>query len=323
VITGRVLRGVTLITFYNSAYCGFDHELSFEEWMGAVYGNPRFYFDRMLDGVVEAGVEGIELAPGPGGWEGVLRAYGSVEGAGRELSKRGLRLGSSYQDGGALIGDALADRGTERKADDYTRRHAELVAALGGEIIVMGTVGRTQFTGGDFEADVPGEVFDRVAEQINRMAAMSAQCGVRIALHTDAYSVCSRNRDIACMLARTDPGSVALCLDAGHTTLDGGDAVEALRQHVARTPVMHWKDCVCPVDASTLPGPQMERHAVMLKYFRTLGEGMIDWQAWQHVLADAAWSGWAMVENDMAEDPVMEIKRALAFFERELAPIYR
>jgi inosose dehydratase len=312
-----------MITFYNARYWGLDARLPYEDWVRTVYEDPRRYFDGMLDGMVEAGVDGIEFAPAPGGWEGALRAYGSVEAVGKELSGRGLRLGSSYQDGGSLIGDALRDRGAEPVADDYTRRHAEFVAALGAGLIVMGTVPRAQFPGGDFEGDVANEVFDRVSEQVNRMAAISAKRGVRIALHTDAYSVCSRNRDISSMLARTDPASVALCLDAGHTTLDGGDAVEALREHVGRTPLMHWKDCIGTLDGSTLPAPLLERHAVMLKSFRIFGDGIINWQAWQRVLRDAGWSGWAMAENDMAEDPVAEIKQAFAFFDRELAAIHR
>jgi inosose dehydratase len=184
-------------------------------------------------------------------------------------------------------------------------------------------VPRAPFVGGDLKRDVPRPAFEQVAGVVNQLAAAAKEYGVRIALHTDAYSVCSRNQDIAEMLALTDPESVTLCLDAGHTTLDGGDAVAALAQNVNRTPVMHWKDCTCPFDGSQLSGDQMEKHAVMLTHFRILGSGSIDWHSWQKVLRDAHWSGWAMAENDMAGDPIAEIKQALEYFDRELAPIYK
>jgi inosose dehydratase len=318
-----VHRGATLITFYNPEYWGLPADLGYEDWVAAVGRDPKRYFDGMLDGMVEAGVEGIELAPDPGGWEGALRAYGTTEQVRAELDKRGLVLGSSYQNGAKLIGDALEDPANEAAADEYTRAHARFVSALGASTIVMGTVPRAPFTDGDLATTVPAEAFDRVAAQVNRLAAVAAESGVSIALHTDAYSVCSRNEDIAEMMARTDPANVRLCLDAGHTTLDGGDAVAALRDNVDRVPVMHWKDCSAPLDGSTLTGPQMEKHAVMLEYFRIFGDGIIDWRAWQHVLRDARWSGWAMAENDMSPDPIGEIKQAFAFFDRELAPIYR
>jgi inosose dehydratase len=315
-------RGATLITFYDTAYWGLP-EMPYEDWVATVYADPRPYFDRMLDGMAEAGVDGIELAPAPGGWEGALRAYGSADGVRAELERRGLRLGSSYQNGAALIGDALDDPAREAAADDYARRHAEFVAALGASIIVMGTVPRAPFCDDRYDVAVPDEAMRRVAAQVDRLAAVAGEHGVRIALHTDAYSVCSRNADISRMLELTDPANVTLCLDAGHTTLDGGDAVAALRDHVGRTPVMHWKDCISPLDGATLQGAQMERHAVMLEYFRIFGDGIIDWRAWQEVLRDARWHGWAMAENDMAHDPIGEITAAFAFFDRELAQIWR
>jgi inosose dehydratase len=322
-LTERNVRlGSTLITFYNNTYWGLPEEDGYAGFLKAVYGDPRPYFDRMLDGMVEAGVEGIELAPEPGGWEGALLAYGSTEGVAEALRSRGLALGSSYQNGRALIGSVMDGTMTAAEADDYVRRHAEFVSALGADIIVMGTVQRAAFTGGDFDAPVPDEAMAEVAEHVDRLAAVASASGVRIALHTDAYSVCSRNEDIARMLALTDPRWVQLCLDAGHTTLDGGDAVAALAASVGRVPVMHWKDCIEPLHGSVLVD-HPEPHAVMLEYFRIFGDGVIDWRAWQHVLADAQWRGWAMAENDMAADPIAEIRKGLDFYRTELESIYR
>ena len=69
---------------------------------------------------------------------------------------------------------------------------------------------------------------------------------MKIAIHTDAYSVCVRESDISTILRLTDPDNVQICLDAGHVTLDGGDAVEILKRRLSRIPTMHWKDCIGP-----------------------------------------------------------------------------
>ncbi|MDQ0615359.1 inosose dehydratase [Microbacterium sp. W4I4] len=319
----NVRMGATLITFYNTAWWGLPKHMEYGDWVAEVQSKPKYYFDHMLDSVAAAGVEGVELAPIPGGWEGALQAYGHVAGVRAAFDVRGLTLGSSYADGGSLIGNALEDSAAEGAADDYIDRHARFVAEMGADIIVMGTVPRAQFSNGSFDSDVPREASEKVASQINRLGAVAGRHGVRIALHTDAYSVCSRNHDIDTMMSLTDPANVELCLDAGHTTLDGGDAVAVLDAHVGRVPVMHWKDCIAPLDGSTLSGPLMKRHETMLKYFRIFGDGIIDWKAWQRVLADNSWRGWAMAENDMAPDPIAEVRHAVEFFEKELAVIYK
>lgn len=321
--TANISIGATLITFFNLKYWGLDPELDYEQWTDAVYKDPKRYFDGMLDGMREAGVEGVEFAPIPGGWEGALKAYGSAAATADALDLRNLRAGSSYQNGAELIGNALVDESAESTADEYTDRHARFVSELGGKFVVMGTVPRAQFTGGDFTGDIPRSALEAVARQIDRLAAVAGKHGVQIALHTDAYSVCSRAQDVASILELTDPANVQLCLDAGHTALDGGDPVQVLCENLGRIPLMHWKDCIQALDGSTLTGPQHERHAEMMRYFRIFGQGAIDWRAWQRVLSDGSWRGWAMAENDMAPDPVGEIRAGIDFFSAELAEIYR
>jgi inosose dehydratase len=314
----HVRFGTDLITFFETGYWGISPKPAYEDWIAIVESDPRHYFDRMLDGCVEAGVEGIELAPTPGGWRTARSAYGSAAGLRAALDARGLTLSSSFDFGAALMDPEDADAAYTTIAE-----HAAFVAAAGGRHIVLGSIPRTAVTGGSFDAAIPNDVIERVASRLNRMGELTRRDGVTIALHTDAYSICARAEDIGALLARTDPASVGLCLDAGHVTLDGGDAVETLRAHVDRVPLMHWKDCIGPLDGSTLVGPIMERHEIMLTYFRVLGSGIIDWREWQRVLRDANWSGWAIAEIDMSPDPIGEIRQGLEYFRRELASIHR
>ncbi len=322
--------GTDLITFFEPAYWGLPAELPYADWDVEVSRDPRPYFDRMLDDAAEIGLDGIELAPEPGGWENALVAYGDVAGVARALSERGLALATSYAPGWKLIGAALDDTSAETSADEYMRRHAALVRELGSETIVMGTVPRAEFSetvgipgdAAQFAGPVDPVLMGRVADQLNRLGAVVAAEGVRIAIHTDAYSVCSRTEDVDRLLELTDPATVLLCPDAGHITLDGGDAVEVLRRHVDRTPVMHWKDCAAHLPGHTLSGPTMVRHATMLTYFRLMGRGTIDWREWMGVLRAADWSGWAIAEIDMSPDPRGEISDGLRFFADELARIH-
>jgi len=314
--------GTDLITFFNPGYWDLPTNLPHESFEKIVDESPLSYFERMLDGCREAGLDGIELAPSPGGWTNALRAYGSAQGVGEALSSRGLKLGTSYQPSGHVIAEVLAGEVTTAEADDYVRRHAEFVAELGGEIIVMGTVPRLSLPEEDYES-VSDSSMELVADHVNRLGAVAHEFGVVTALHTDAYSVCSRAPEIARMMNLTEPAFVKLCPDAGHISLDGGDAAEILAENVGRVPVMHWKDCAHPLDGRHLAGNGWQRHERMLKNFRVLGSGFVDWKRWQNVLKDAHWQGWAIAEIDMSPDPIGEIREGIRYFINELGPIYR
>lgn len=320
--------GTDIITFYDSAWWGLEADLSHRDWVAAYAKDPRHYLERMLDGVAEAGLEGVELAPEPATWESALDVYGDARGIRDACASRGLEISSAYAPGRQLIGDAIADPSLEAAADRSIDRQAALLAELGATTIVIGNLARSRFgndspddtaTPEDFSAPVAREVHERFADHMNRLGAIAGRHGVRLGIHTDAYSVCSRPQDVDTVMALTDPDTVGLCIDAGHIALDGEDPVEVLRRHVDRTWTMHWKDCAAPLGGHTLRGVQKERHATMLRSFRILGDGVVDWHAWMDVLRTAGWSGWAIEEIDMSPDPVGELRRGLDFYRRELA----
>jgi inosose dehydratase len=320
-----------IITFFDSAFLGLEPDLSHARFAQEFVKNPRHHFDTMLDSAQESGVEGIEFAPDPGGWRAALGVYGSVDGVKAALAERGLVLSSSYAHGRQLIGNAIGNPELEAYADEEFAEHARFLAEFGATTIVSGNLARSRFgnespdetaTPEDFSRPVAREVHEKFADQLNRLGDVIRPYGVRIAIHTDAYSICSRNEDIATVLSLTDPDTVQLCPDAGHITLDGGDAVEVLRAHVDRIPTMHWKDCASPLPGHILRGDQKERHSVMLTYFRILGSGIVDWEEWMRILRDANWAGWAVEEIDNSPDPVGELRQGLEFFRSRLAPIY-
>ncbi len=328
----NVRLGVELITFFDSAWWGLPPNLAHPQWVVEFEKDPRRYFDTMLDRARDLDLRGIELAPAPGGWENALRAYGGVSGVAGALDERGLTLVSSYSPGRQLIGNAMDDPAARAVAEDHTRRHAAFLQALGADIIVTGNVLRSRFgnespddtaTADDFAREVDAGLRGRFADEINRLGAIAGDYGVRIAIHTDAYSICSRNADIAALMEVTDAATVKLCPDAGHITLDGGDAVGVLRDNIDRVVTMHWKDCAEPLSGHLLRGDQKERHAVMLTYFRILGSGRVHWTEWMEVLREHRWRGWGMAEIDNSPDPVGELEQGLAYFSEKLSGIYR
>jgi inosose dehydratase len=326
----RIRWGTDLITFYDTEYWGLKKGLPHPEWVAAFNADPRRYFDHMLDSVRDVGLSGVELAPEPAGFQAALTAYGSALRFKEALEDRGLALSSSYAPGRQLIGAALEDSRQEAVANVYIEEHAKFLVELGADIITMGNIARSRFgnespddtaTADDFTAPVSRELHERFADQVNRLGSIAGRFGVRIAIHTDAYSVCSRAEDIATVLALTDPTTVQLCPDAGHIALDGGNPVDVLSANIDRIPTMHWKDCIGPLSGHVLRGNQKERHAVMLTYFRVLGSGSVDWHAWMRVLREHEWSGWATEEIDNSPDPVGELRRGLEYYRSALAPI--
>ena len=326
----KIHWGTDLITFYDSEWWGLGKNLPHPEWMAAFNATPREYYDRMLDSAAGVGLEGVELAPEPASFQAALAAYGSAAGFKHALERRGLVLSSSYAPGRTLIGDALDDPTLEAIADRYMEEHCAFLVELGASIITMGNIPRSRFkndspddtaTVEDFTAPVSRERHERYAEQMNRLGAIAGTFGVRIAIHTDAYSVCSRPEDVATVMSLTDPATVQLCPDAGHIALDGGDPVRILRENIDRIPTMHWKDCSTPLSGHVLRGTHKERHAVMLTHFRVLGSGTVDWREWMRVLVKAGWSGWATEEIDNSPSPEDELRRGLEYFHRELEPM--
>lgn len=316
-VPAHIRFGTDLITFFNTKYWGIEPKPTYEKWIEIFEASPQAFFDRMLDDCVTAGVEGVELAPIPGGWRNALIAYGSAEEFKAALDQRKLVLSSSFDFGAPLM---LAE--DVEVADQNLRDHCKFVSTSGGDHVVLGSIPRAQVNGGDVNGAVPEEIYDEVGARLRTLGAIAQEEGVTIALHTDAYSICCRPDDVAKILDRTEGANVGLCLDAGHVTLDGNDAIAILKHNIERVPMMHWKDCIASLDGSTLTGPIMERHETMLTYFRVLGSGIVDWRAWQEILRDANWSGWAIAEIDMSPDPIGEIRQGLEYFQRELSRIH-
>jgi sugar phosphate isomerase/epimerase len=178
--------GTDLVTFYAPSFWGGKGDL--DEIMASVSGggwDPLRFWERVLDGSREAGLDGIEITFPPGDWHSALEAYGSAQGFASALEDRGLELASGY------FGTTVPHEG--RHADfadpadhdlvlDMAAGYAEFLGTCGAAVMVVSLPLRTSR---DAEPPllVDLKLAERIAGLLNRMGATAMKYNVKVALH--------------------------------------------------------------------------------------------------------------------------------------------
>jgi inosose dehydratase len=86
--------------------------------------------------------------------------------------------------------------------------------------------------------------------------------------------------------------------------------------HAERLVLTHWKDAAGPFRGT--PPAGAARHAAISPLFSEVGEGAVDWQAWQRMLDRVGYEGWTVLEIDSCPDPENQVRRAREFVESAL-----
>ena len=304
-----------VITFYHPRFWGVSDDAGVHDLAGA---HPATFFDRLLDSIQESGVEYVEFCIPPGDWKTALNAYGSAAGVAAAIASRGLRLDGSYQSGWALEA-AMNDHTERRRILDDVRAHAAFVVACGADILMTGPPRR-----GSMDGAISRPVSDRSMELtagiVSEMAEACRTEGVRLAVHTEAYSVVCRPEEITRLMESTEPGLVNLCPDVAHIALDGGDPAAVIVQHGERVTNMHWKDCIG--QRIDLPAEGVATHEQMMEQFRKMGDGTIDWVAVVAAARDAGFDGFVAAEIDLAPEPIASTRDIVTYYDEHLASIY-
>jgi inosose dehydratase len=299
--------GVDLVTFYHSAFWGFETDAEMVAWCAA---NPRAMWDRMLDALVEAGVPWIELTFPPLDFHSALAAYGSVEGVRAGFEERGIRVLSGFFNG--THWSDVDPRAAVAEVTDYV----EFLQALDARILVLGT---PMLAGGPDAPVAPvgaaerRRMLEHLALVCDAVGSAVAARGVRLAVHTESHSLTVTAEDIRSLMAATDPALVGLCPDSAHITLSGGDPVAIAREFSDRVLVSHWKDASGAFPPDLVLDENV--HAVHRRFMEPLGAGVVDWPGWAAAMADTATAGVRLLELDAAPDPVSELLAARAFAE--------
>jgi inosose dehydratase len=250
--------------------------------------------EKTLREMREAGYAGTEL----GDW-GFLPT--GPEPLKRVLGEHGLDLV------GGFVPVFLVDEAAHAAGIEYALMHARLMAAVNPRAFVVladdncrvdvrvRNAGRVTPDMGLSDAD-----WDTFAKGATAVAkAVRDETGLRTVFHHHGGGYVETPAEVAQLMGRTDPGLLGLCLDTGHWTRGGGDALAALREYGDRVWHVHFKDASPEVsrrsDAEGWDYHQTVRHGV----FCELGRGSVDFPAILETLRGRGYEGWIVVEQDV------------------------
>lgn len=250
---------------------------------------------QVLDEMAAAGYIGTEL----GDW-GFLPTDAMALAA--EVGRRKLSLVAAFVPVALARANALGE-GIERAV-----RTATLLAGAAGDaaMIVLSddntTVPtRTERAGRIRPEDglTPSE-WDGFAERAEQIAAaVRAATGLRTVFHHHCAGYVETPQEIDALMSRTASDLVGLCLDTGHLTYGGGNAVDAIAKYRDRIWHVHFKDCE-PELARRARAEGWDYHtAVRRGIFCELGKGMVPFGSVLDALRVEYYAGWIVVEQDV------------------------
>lgn len=252
-------------------------------------------FGQVLDEMHASGYDGTEL----GDW-GFMPT--EPEALRRELAARSLQLA------GAFVPVALADAAAHDAGVATAVRTATLMRDAGAvnACIVLSddnasvplreaNAGRItvahQLSAGRWTTFAAGA--DRVARAVRESTRL------RTVFHPHCGGYVETPDEIDQLMSRTTPTLVGLVLDTGHILYGGGDPVNVLRKHRARTWHVHFKDCDPAVAARARQLGLGYLAAVREQLFCELGRGGVDFGAVTRELNAVRYDGWIVVEQDV------------------------
>jgi inosose dehydratase len=260
------------------------------DWAG-----PAPSYERVLDEMASAGYAGTEL----GDW-GFMPT--DPRALADELDRRHLTLL------GAFVPVALTMR--EAHPDGIARaiRVAELLAKVNGRspFVVLADdtardVERTRLAGRVTAAqgldNVRWATLTDGAMQVARRVRDAT--GLRTVFHHHCATFVETPAEIDRLMGDTDSGLVGLCLDTGHCTFGGGDAVATATKWRDRIWHLHLKDCDPNVHRRSVVERWDYPRAVREGIFCELGRGAVAFREVLSVLTSGGYDGWAVVEQDV------------------------
>jgi inosose dehydratase len=167
-------------------------------------------------------------------------------------------------------------------------------------VIVPHTVPEKEATAGRSEdaPRLPDAQWSVMMSAIKEVAKVVQSYGICCMLHPHAGSWIEYEDEMERALKDLPADLVSLCLDTGHCTYAGMDAVEKFKKHVARIPYMQLKD----IDPDVLQKMKETKgtfwDGVTAGIFCILGKGKVDYPALLRAMKDSGFSGYATIEQD-------------------------
>ena len=245
----------------------------------------------------------------------------------REAGYTATEFGSALPLDPAVTGPALAREGLTMvsafcalplRDPDLFEHHgarldgvAGLLKALGADTLLLSDAiqaERSAWAGRAFEPGAPRlDAAERrtFLDNVHAVCRRLMETGMRVAFHHHAATYVEAPDEVRWLMDESDPELLGLCLDTGHLTYGGGDALAFARAYAARVRHVHLKD----VDPAKLARARAEgwsfEDALRAYLFPELGRGMVDFPGVLEALRGAGYDGWVVVEQDTQDGPAL------------------
>lgn len=186
-------------------------------------------------------------------------------------------------------------------------------AAAGADTLVLAAA--TGHEGYDTRPDLDLAGWRRLLSQLDRLAAVAAERGIRAVLHPHVGTMIEQGPEVRRVL---DGCGIHLCLDTGHLLIGGTDPVELAVDAADRIAHVHAKDVDNTLARRVRTGELSYTEAVAARMYRPLGDGDVDFAAVAAALSKAGYDGWWVLEQDTiltgeptGEGPVADVRRSV------------
>jgi inosose dehydratase len=166
--------------------------------------------------------------------------------------------------------------------------------------------------GYDTRPTLDGEGWRHLLSNLDRIAMLAAERGVRAVLHPHVGTMIEKPDEVQRVL---DGSHIALCLDTGHLYIGGTDPAELTRQAPDRIAHTHLKDVNGTIAGQVRDGRRTYTDGVRDGMYRPLGAGDVDIAAIVDHLERHGYTGWYVLEQDTIltdeprdEGPVTDVR---------------
>jgi inosose dehydratase len=259
--------------------------------------------DRVLDDAVRLGLREIEAGP-PGFLPADPRDARAI------VSRRGARVIGGFV-------TVVLHRVERLEAELVVlERQAAWLAELGSEVLVLAAAsGRDNY---EVPVELSPDEWRTLLAALPRAIELARRHGLDVALHPHVGTAIETRAAIERILGESD---VPLCLDTGHVFVGGTDPAEIARAHARRIRHVHLKDADADLAAAVRGRRLAYAAAVARGLYRPLGDGDVDVAGVLAALGSAGYSGWGVLEQDIAlpsapsvaNDPARDIARSRDF----------
>ncbi len=233
---------------------------------------------KAIEDVAAGGFKGIQLR------SPILEQFGDKPEALKEILAKHKLTFVALSSGTVSIDPA-------KRQDELAKhvRHAKFVKDCGGlylQVLDERPKGRP----------ITPEDFTYMGKLLTEIGQRAADMGIGLGYHNHMNALGENPKEVAAVMAASDPKFLRLELDIAHYLQGGGDPVAAVKQYGDRLIFVHIKDVISPVAGDTKEPSRSYK-------FVELGQGKVDIPGVFAALKKVPFNGWAIVELDAVPVP--------------------